>query len=142
MIRIISIYSQYADRIRAGTKLFELRSYNPRIKPGTPIALYETKPQQIIQTVFLAGTTWQLTPDEAWDIWEPHLGIDFDSFFSYFRGKDSCFGISVEQVKTFSKLGLHHLAAEYNFHPPQGIKSWRHPHMPQPLSDAIKLLYQ
>jgi predicted transcriptional regulator len=119
-IRSLSIKTIYADKIRDGSKTFELRTYCPGILPDGWCMLYESRPSQHIQTVFRAGRTFQLTPNDAWQFFEPHLGIDFDSFFTYFRKKKFAYGVEIEEVRSFDPIPLHQLREQHNFVVPQG----------------------
>jgi len=119
-IRALSIKTVYADKIRDGTKTFELRTYWPGILPGGWCLLYESRPAAHVQTVFKAGRTFELLPDDAWQLYEPHLGIDFESFFSYFRKKKFAYGVEIEEVRSFEPMPLHELREQHNFVVPQG----------------------
>ena len=122
IIRTLSIHTVYADQIRDGTKTFELRTYCPNILPGGWCVLYEGRPEQLIRTAFKAGRTFKLPPDDAWQIYEPHFGIDFDSFFTYFRKRKFAYGVEIEQVHSFKPIPLHELRSTYNFTVPQGCQ--------------------
>lgn len=118
--RILSIKTIYADKIRDGTKTFELRTYCPNILPGAWCALYESSPTQHIQTAFQAGRTFQLSPDEAWTLFEDKFGIDFDSFFTYFRKRKFAYGVEINHVRSFEPISLSDLRSQHFFVVPQG----------------------
>jgi predicted transcriptional regulator len=121
-IRALSIKTVYADKIRDGTKLFELRTYCPNILPGGWCVLYESSPTQHIQTAFKAGRTFQLSPDETWQIYSDYLGIDFDSFFTYFRKRKFAYGVEINYVHSFDPVPLSELRSTHSFSPPQGCQ--------------------
>jgi len=121
-IRALSIKTIYADKIRERSKTFELRTYCPNILPGGWCVLYEGYPTQHIQTVFKAGRTFKLPPNDAWQIYEPYFGIDFDSFFTYFRKRKFAYGVEIEDVISFDPIPLAELRFEHNFNVPQGCQ--------------------
>jgi predicted transcriptional regulator len=118
--KVLSIKTIYADKIRDGTKTFELRTYCPNILPGAWCALYESTPTQLIQTAFKAGRTFKLPPDDAWASHEDSFGIDFDSYFSYFRKRKFAFGVEITDVRSFQPISLSHLRTTHQFSIPQG----------------------
>jgi predicted transcriptional regulator len=118
--RILSIKTIYADRIRDGSKTFELRTYCPNILPGAWCALYESSPTQLIRTAFRAGATFKLPPDDAWAEHEQSFGIDFDSYFSYFRKRKFAYGVEITDVRSFEPISLSKLRTDHNFSIPQG----------------------
>lgn len=76
-------------------------------------------PTQHIQSVFQAGDTFELSPDEAWLLHEDKFGIDFESFFSYFRKRKIAYGVEIVDVRSFEPLPLVKLRDEHSFSPPQ-----------------------
>jgi predicted transcriptional regulator len=118
--RALSIKTIYADKIRDGSKIFELRTYCPNILPGNWCALYESSPTQHMRTVFQAGETFKLSPDEAWELYEPQFGIDFDSYFTYFRKRKFAYGVHIIDVRSFEPISLFELRDKHNFSVPQG----------------------
>lgn len=120
ILKALSIKTIYADKIRDGSKFFELRTYCPNIDEHSWCALYESQPSQCMQTIFKAGATFQLSPDEAWELYEPLLGIDFDSYFAYFRKRQFAYGVQIIDVRSFQPIYLSELRNKYDFAVPQG----------------------
>jgi predicted transcriptional regulator len=118
-IKSLAIKSVYADRIREKSKTFELRTYPPGILPGSWCALYETAPTKAIQTVFKAGRTFKLTPNEAWEMHSTNFGIDFDSYFRYFRRRAWTYGVEIADVRSFEAVSLYELRESPGFTVPQ-----------------------
>jgi len=118
-VKSLAIKSVYADRIRERSKTFELRTYSPGILPGSWCALYETAPTKAIQTVFKAGRTFKLTPNKAWELYSANFGIDFDSYFSYFRRRAWAYGVEIADVRSFKAVSLHELRESPGFTVPQ-----------------------
>lgn len=118
--RVLSIKTIYADKIRDGSKIYELRTYCPNILPGAWCALYESSPNQLIRTAFQAGRTFQLSPDDAWQTYSHYFGIDFDSFFTYFRKRKFAYGVEIKAVRSFDPIPLIELRNNHSFAVPQG----------------------
>ena len=118
--RTLSIKTIYADKIRDGTKTFELRTYSPNILPGNWCALYESSPTRHMRTAFMAGETFKLSPDEAWELHEPQFGIDFESYFTYFRNRKFAYGVQIVDVRSFEPIPLCELRDKHGFNVPQG----------------------
>jgi predicted transcriptional regulator len=106
ILRALSIKTVYADKIRERSKLWELRTYSPNVPQGEWIALYESRPTQAIQTIVQIGRTFKLHPDDAWQQYEPHLGIEFEDFFLYFRKRKFAFGLEIQDVRSFDPISL------------------------------------
>ena len=118
-IKSLAIKPIFADRIRDRSKTFELRTYPPGILPGSWVALYESAPTKAIQTIFKAGRTFRLTPNDAWEMYADEFGIDFDSYFGYFRRRAWAYGVEVKEVRSFEPISLSELRTSGDFNVPQ-----------------------
>ena len=118
-LRALSIKTIYADKIRDRSKLWELRTYSPKVASNGWIALYESRPTQAIQTIIQIGRTFKLHPDDAWQQYEDQLGIEFEDYFSYFRKRKFAFGMEIQDVRSFDPVPLEILRRETNFVIPQ-----------------------
>ena len=118
-IKSLAIKPIFADRIRDRSKTFELRTYPPGILPGSWVALYESAPTKAIQTIFKAGRTFRLTPNDAWEMYSEEFGIDFDSYFGYFRRRAWAYGVEVKDVRSFEPISLSELRTSGDFNVPQ-----------------------
>ena len=118
-IKSLAIKPIFADRIRDRSKTFELRTYPPGILPGSWVALYESAPTKAIQTIFKAGRTFRLTPNDAWEMYSEDFGIDFDSYFGYFRRRAWAYGVEVKEVRSFEPISLSELRTSGDFNVPQ-----------------------
>ena len=135
--RLLSIYSDYVDRIKDGTKTFELRSYDPKILPGYWVIVYEPKPVQHISCVFQSEYFWCMKPDQAWETFNHCFGIDFDRYSDYFNGKSYAYGVKVGKVKTFDPIPYQELVNKVGFNAPQGARSWSYDYIDSRILEAI-----
>ena len=119
IVKSIAIKTIFADQIRDRTKTFELRTYSPGVKQNGWCAIYEPRPAALIQSVMQIGNTFKLSPDEAWEKYSDYFGIDFDSYFLYFRKREFAFGMEIKQVRSFTPIPLHELREDPNFRIPQ-----------------------
>ena len=117
--KVLSIKEEYASKIRARTKKWELRTYAPGVKPGGWLALYESRPVQAISTAVQIGRTFKLHPDDAWAEFSDSMGVEFEFFFSYYRKKEFAFGMEVVDVKEFEPMPLAELRQSSGFAVPQ-----------------------
>jgi predicted transcriptional regulator len=136
-LKLISIHTPYVDRIRDGSKLYELRGYNPHIYPNDWCIVYETKPTMHIATAFRTNGFWCMTPDEAWDRYSERFGIDCDSYFAYFQGKKYAYGVEIEWVVNFDPIPISELRSAIGFYAPQAIRSWGYQSIHKRIIDAI-----
>lgn len=118
-IKVLSIKTVYADQIRARTKKWELRTYNPKIPAGRWLALYESSPAQSIQSIMQVGRTFKMDPGEAWAEMGDTFGITAEDYFRYYRKREWAFGLEVADVRNVEPLKLHRLREENDFAVPQ-----------------------
>jgi predicted transcriptional regulator len=135
--KLLSIHTPYVNRIRDGSKHYELRGYDPVVKPGNWCIVYETKPTQHISTVFQATGYWCLGVNTAWERYGDVLGIGFDDYFAYFRDKPFAYGIEIGSVVTFDPIPLSELVAGVGFTPPQGVRNWTYKTIHKRIFDAM-----
>jgi len=134
-IKVLSIKTIYADQIRDRTKLWELRTYNPKIPDNRWLALYESAPKQSIESIIKVGRTFKMPPEEAWHKLGHTFGIEADDYFLYYRKRDWAFGLEVLDVKNIEPLKLHKLREECGFAVPQMCMFFRSP--PESVRQAI-----
>lgn len=127
-IKVLSIKTVYADQIRAGTKTFELRTYDPKIPQDRWLALYESSPTQAIQSVLKIGRTFKMNPEDAWHEFSDKFGIEAEDYFLYFRKREWAYGLEVKEVKNIEPLKLQYLREETGFAVPQMCMWLRNPH--------------
>lgn len=126
MIRVLSIKSVYADRIRDGSKTIELRRRPTGISVGDLVLLYEVEPDSVIRSGFTAGNTISPTVDEMWDKHSEKLGINEVDYRDYFFNCICAYGTNTSSVFEFPPMALSELRDKFQgFTPPQSILNWR-----------------
>ena len=95
---LLPIKAHYADLIRSGEKIIELRHYGTGIKQGDLVLLYESLPHQVIRTAFIAGTTLVRSPEEMWEAAAAAACVEKRDFDAYFHRRPVAFGIRIAQV--------------------------------------------
>jgi len=94
--RILKIYSEYADKIYAGTKKYELRKDDKNIKKGDKVLLLEITDELIIKGYFVAGETIIDIPENIWTNYHNLLGISKEKYFAYYQGVKTAYCINIE----------------------------------------------
>jgi len=125
-VKVLPIFTMYADQIRDGTKAIELRTYNPGIFPGSWTLLYETRPAQVIRTAFYSSGFICMKPEQLWHEYSEIMGITPEAYDSYFDGKSCAYGVMVEHVVDFEPILYQQLKQDLNFTAPYGCKSWKY----------------
>jgi len=124
MIRVLPIFTKYADRIYSGEKKIELRRGTLGLNHYSVVLLYEVTPSQVIKGGILIDGGFQLKPKEMWKKYNPVLGISEQDFFKYFEGSPVACGYSIKEsflLKTpYTKEDLKRI----DFVAPQGISTW------------------
>lgn len=110
---LISIQPRYVEQIFSGQKKFEYRR-QIFTKPVNKMIIYETSPtSKVVGEVSILG----VLQGAVADIWmETRLfgGIDKESYFQYFKGKDTAYAIQLGQVvkyhpvKSLQEYGVLH----------------------------------
>jgi hypothetical protein len=59
------------------------------------------------------------TPNEAWEMHSTNFGIDFDSYFRYFRRRAWTYGVEIADVRSFEAVSLYELRESPGFTVPQ-----------------------
>lgn len=95
---ILKIYSEYAEKIYDGTKLYELRKDDKNIKNGDTVILLETMPNIKIRGGFLSGNTIKDSPVKIWDMYSNLLGISQEKYFDYYKDCDFAYATKIEQT--------------------------------------------
>ena len=83
---IISIKHEFAQKIYHGTKTFELRKHEPKIKPGTRCWIYEPMPVGKITGYFYYRGCLKTSVDSFWASYRHESGIDFFRYTNYYLG--------------------------------------------------------
>ena len=99
---IISIHRQYCDLLFEGKKRFEFRKYVPS-RPVSSILVYEAKGCGQIVGELTVEKTLTGTPEEIWTKTKNLAGIDKESFFSYYNGKQKAVAYVIRSAKRYGK---------------------------------------
>ncbi|MDR0199892.1 MAG: hypothetical protein LBI43_04865 [Streptococcaceae bacterium] len=102
MKAILSIKSEYVERIFAGTKKYEFRKQIFQ-RDVDEILIYETAPTMRVVGKFTFEKILVNTPEKIWDETKEFSGIDFDSYMEYFRSKEIAYAIKIKEVTKYKK---------------------------------------
>ena len=117
---IISIHSDYANAILAGTKTIELRRRIPEISPGTRLWIYATRPIGAVVGSAIAQGVAKAHPAKIWKLHRNRTGIDHEAFKAYFNGSLMAVAISLGAAKRIEPITIEQLRGiRDRFHPPQ-----------------------
>lgn len=94
---IMSIKTEYADKIFDGIKLYELRKKTLKENVDTIIVYSSGKTKKVIGE-FKIEKIIKDSPDKIWDLGEEVLGIDKKSFYDYFKHSEYAYAIKVKKI--------------------------------------------
>ena len=94
---IMSIKTEYANKIFDGIKLYELRKKPLKENVDTIIVYSSGKVKKVIGE-FKIEKIIKNSPDRIWDLGEEVLGIDKKSFYEYFKHSEYAYAIKVKDV--------------------------------------------
>lgn len=119
---VLSIHRRYAEAIAAGTKRYELRRRNLGIRGDDLVLLYETAPDAVIRSAFVAGATLERPKGSFYDDHAAELGVERSFYDEYLASTATVFATEVKATITFPALAAADLVG---FTAPQGILHWR-----------------
>ena len=118
---IISLKPRYADLILTGKKSVELRNRIIRLKPGTAIWIYATRPVGRIVAFAKVKAVVHDEPTLIWKQFKRDICIDKAEFNSYTEDKEHVSAVTLTGVQELTEAptldGIRELAGA--FHPPQ-----------------------
>lgn len=94
---LMSIKTEYANKIFDGIKLYELRK-NPLKENVDTIIVYSSGKVKKVVGEFKIEKIIKDTPDKIWDLGEEVLGIDKKSFYDYFKNSEYAYAIKVKDI--------------------------------------------
>ena len=115
---MLSIKPKYASAIIRGEKKFEYRR-NKFSKHFDTVIMYVTSPVKKVIAEFDVERVITNTPINIWNETFDFAGIDRDSFFNYFKGKDIGYAIKIGEIRKYKKPL--NLEDEYGIKPPQSF---------------------
>ena len=118
---IISLKPRYADLILTGKKSVELRSRIVRLKPGTTIWIYSTRPVGRIVGFAEVKSVVHGEPTLIWRRFKKKICIDEAEFNSYTEDRERVSAVTLTRVQELAEAptldGIRELTG--TFHPPQ-----------------------
>ena len=118
---IISLKPRYADLILTGKKSVELRSRIVRLKPGTTIWIYSTRPVGRIVGFAEVKSVVHDEPTLIWRRFKNKICIDKAEFNTYTEDRERVSAVTLTRVQELTDAptldGIRELTG--TFHPPQ-----------------------
>lgn len=116
----IAVKSEYANKLISGKKDIELRKKKPSVQPGDYVIIYASAPIKAVLGFGKVKTIIECTPECLWERYSNRLGINEQSYFSYYDGYHKAIGIEFDMIKSVMPIGLEELRrVDPNFQPPQ-----------------------
>lgn len=124
---VISVRSQFVDRIASGKKTAELRRRAPRIQPGCRVWIYTKAPEATVSICVTVDRIITGSPEEIWRSHSSLLGVSRDEFDGYFAEAETACAIVFRKVEDVSpRVALSEIRSRSKgFHPPQFFKRLR-----------------
>ena len=116
----IAVKPEYANKLISGKKDIELRKMKPNVQPGDYVIIYASAPVKAVVGFGKVKTIIECTPKCLWESYSNRLGINEQSYLSYYDGYHKAIGIEFDMIKPVAPIGLLELrTVDPNFHPPQ-----------------------
>lgn len=94
---LMSIRTEYANKILAKIKLYELRKKSLNENVDTIIIYSSGKVKKVVGE-FKIDKIIKDSPDNIWNLGEDVLGIDKKSFYEYFKNSEYAYAIKIKNV--------------------------------------------
>ena len=116
----IAVKPEYANKLISGKKDIELRKMKPNVQPGDYVIIYASAPVKAVVGFGKVKTIIECTPKCLWERYSNRLGINEQSYFSYYDGYHKAIGIEFDMIKSVMPIGLEELRrVDSSFQPPQ-----------------------
>jgi predicted transcriptional regulator len=116
----IVVKPEYANKLISGKKDIELRKMKPNVQPGDYVIIYASAPVKAVLGFGKVKTIIECTPKCLWESYSNRLGINEQSYLSYYDGYHKAIGIEFDMIKSVMPIGLEELRrVDPNFQPPQ-----------------------
>ena len=116
----IAVKPEYANKLISGKKDIELRKMKPNVQPGDYVIIYASAPVKAVLGFGKVKTIIECTPKCLWESYSNRLGINEQSYLSYYDGYHKAIGIEFDMIKSVMPIGLEELRrVDPNFQPPQ-----------------------
>lgn len=96
---LMSIKPIYAEMIKSGNKSVELRRIAPKVSSGDVLVIYESSPVKRITSYCEIESVIIAEPDRLWEMVRNEVGLTYDSFTDYFKGKMQAVGIKLGKLQ-------------------------------------------
>ena len=135
----IAVKPEYANKLISGKKDIELRKMKPNVQPGDYVIIYASAPVKAVVGFGKVKTIIECTPKCLWESYSNRLGINEQSYLSYYDGYHKAIGIEFDMIKPVAPIGLLELrTVDPNFHPPQIYRYVTNEDIIEVLSKRIK----
>ena len=116
----IAVKPEYANKLISGKKDIELRKMKPNVQPGDYVIIYASAPVKAVVGFGKVKTIIECTPKCLWESYSNRLGINEQSYLSYYDGYHKAIGIEFDMIKSVMPIGLEELRkVNPCFQPPQ-----------------------
>lgn len=116
----IAVKPEYANKLISGHKDIELRKMRPHVQQGDYVIIYASAPVKAVLGFGKIKTIIESNPSNLWEKYSSRLGINRQSYFSYYDGYHKAIGIEFDMIKPVTPIGLEDLRkVDPNFQPPQ-----------------------
>lgn len=116
----IAVKPEYANKIISGQKDIELRKMKPHVQQGDYVIIYASAPVKAVLGFGKIKGIIECNPKYLWERYSNRLGINKQSYFSYYDGYHKAVGIEFDMIRAISPIGLEELRkVDPNFQPPQ-----------------------
>lgn len=100
---LLSIKSQYVEKIASGEKRYEYRKVCFRCKDISSIIVYSSGLQKKIVGEIKFKKILQDTPENIWKLTKNEAGLSWESFMEYYKGKNQAYAIVIEEFIPYNK---------------------------------------
>ena len=101
MTILISIKPEFAEKIFAGSKLYEFRRSIFK-RSVTKVVIYVTVPVAMVLGEFVIEKVLHEEVEQLWEQTAAHAGIEEECFFSYFAEKEKGYAIKIGKVTRYT----------------------------------------
>jgi predicted transcriptional regulator len=116
---LLSIKSEYTERIFSGGKKYEFRKQKPK-KTINRVLIYECAPLKNIVGWFSVRRIISGSPKEIWEKCKDSSGIAKEDYFAYCKGKKVIYAFEIHETFQFHHpIDPHEIA--FDFSPPQNF---------------------
>jgi len=118
---LISVRSEYVNKMLSGKKTVELRRRQVHVTPGTRMWIYSKAPQASILARATVDSVVIASPASIWRKYRTRLGVTYQEFRAYFGSLELGCAILLKNIsKLRSEVTLAAFRRKINsFHPPQ-----------------------